>query len=110
MLVHNKEETLNVDDIIAKVEGQQIDVDQVSELTDAAKIKKVWFILVPDINEFGQILHLFTCMCTSFYPALQSCTNGGKVWESVGCCCVQDGHKRCCVVVGLQANVYLFNS
>lgn len=52
MLVHNKEETLNVDDIISKVDGQQIDVDQVSELTDAAIVKKVCFFIDNDVNEF----------------------------------------------------------
>lgn len=53
MLVHNKEENLNVDDIISKVDGQQIPVDQVSELMDAAKIKKVCLLFdSTDVEQF----------------------------------------------------------
>uniref|UniRef100_A0A8C1RCF0 Tp53rk binding protein n=1 Tax=Cyprinus carpio TaxID=7962 RepID=A0A8C1RCF0_CYPCA len=40
VLVHNKDETLSVDDIISKVDGQQVAVDRVSDFTDVAKIKK----------------------------------------------------------------------
>lgn len=44
VLVHNKGDVLNKDDIVSKVDGQQIPVDQISSLSDTAKIKKVWCI------------------------------------------------------------------
>lgn len=84
MLVHNKEETLNVDDIIAKVDGQQIDVDQVSELTDAAKIKKVWFFLDPDINEIGMnlaLIYMYVYIFLSSFTKLHQWRKGvGVCW------------------------------
>ncbi|XP_064877833.1 EKC/KEOPS complex subunit TPRKB-like isoform X2 [Oncorhynchus nerka] len=40
VLVHPKEEKQHMSDIIAKVDGQQIPVEDVSMLTDPAKIKK----------------------------------------------------------------------
>lgn len=60
VLVHNKEETLNVDDIISKVDGQQIDVDQVSELTDAAQIKKLYKV-APLEERCGSLLDAVVC-------------------------------------------------
>ncbi|XP_056604464.1 EKC/KEOPS complex subunit TPRKB [Triplophysa dalaica] len=60
VLVHNKEETLNVDDIIAKVDGQQIDVDQVSELTDAAIVKKLYKV-APMEERCGSLLDAVVC-------------------------------------------------
>ncbi|KAK6303056.1 hypothetical protein J4Q44_G00274110 [Coregonus suidteri] len=42
VLVHCKEETQHMSDIIAKVDGQQIPVEDVSMLTDPAKIKKLY--------------------------------------------------------------------
>lgn len=61
VLVHNKDETLNIDDIISKVDGEQIAVDQVSDLTDVAKIKKVCLCLHnTDVEQFRvHFLHLF---------------------------------------------------
>ncbi|KAF5906795.1 EKC/KEOPS complex subunit TPRKB, partial [Clarias magur] len=40
VLVHNTEEAYNKDDILSKVDGQQIPADQISTLSDLAKIKK----------------------------------------------------------------------
>ncbi|XP_024232610.1 EKC/KEOPS complex subunit TPRKB [Oncorhynchus tshawytscha] len=42
VLVHLKEETQHMTDIIAKVDGQQIPVEDVSMLTDPAKVKKLY--------------------------------------------------------------------
>uniref|UniRef100_A0A8C8DD81 Uncharacterized protein n=1 Tax=Oncorhynchus tshawytscha TaxID=74940 RepID=A0A8C8DD81_ONCTS len=44
VLVHPKEETQHMSDIIAKVDGQHIPVEDVSMLTDPAKIKKVGLV------------------------------------------------------------------
>ncbi|XP_073802067.1 EKC/KEOPS complex subunit TPRKB isoform X2 [Danio rerio] len=60
VLVHNKEETLNIDDIISKVDGQQIDVGQVSEMTDTAKIKKLYKI-TPQEDKCGTLLDAVVC-------------------------------------------------
>ncbi|NP_001007374.1 EKC/KEOPS complex subunit TPRKB [Danio rerio] len=60
VLVHNKEETLNIDDIISKVDGQQIDVFQVSEMTDTAKIKKLYKI-TPQEDKCGTLLDAVVC-------------------------------------------------
>uniref|UniRef100_A0A8C7H372 TP53RK binding protein n=1 Tax=Oncorhynchus kisutch TaxID=8019 RepID=A0A8C7H372_ONCKI len=46
VLVHPKEETQHMSDIIAKVDGQQIPVEDVSMLTDPAKIKKVGLVFL----------------------------------------------------------------
>lgn len=46
VLVHNKDESQLVSDIAAKVDGLQVPVEDISSLSDAAKIKKVpnlWF-------------------------------------------------------------------
>ncbi|XP_051976469.1 EKC/KEOPS complex subunit TPRKB [Xyrauchen texanus] len=60
VLVHNKEETLNIEDIISKVDGQQIPVEKVSDLTDAAKIKKLY--KVPLLEEkCGSLLDAVVC-------------------------------------------------
>ncbi|XP_067284126.1 EKC/KEOPS complex subunit TPRKB [Pseudorasbora parva] len=60
VLVHNKEETLNIDDIISKVDGQQIAVDQVSDLTDPAKIKKLYKV-APQEEKCGSLLDAVVC-------------------------------------------------
>ncbi len=94
MLLHNKDETLNIQDIISKVDGEQIAVDRVSDLTDAAKIKKVCLLSQSiDVEQcrVHRLLHLFEMsICVS--TDLQSRTTGGKVWQSFGLCCLQDGH------------------
>lgn len=41
VVVHNKDESQLLADITAKVEGQQIPVEDVSSLSDPAKIRKV---------------------------------------------------------------------
>uniref|UniRef100_A0A672NZN1 EKC/KEOPS complex subunit Tprkb-like n=1 Tax=Sinocyclocheilus grahami TaxID=75366 RepID=A0A672NZN1_SINGR len=53
VLVHNKDETLSIDNIISKVDGQQVGVDRVSDLTDVSKIKKVCLFLISTDVEQG---------------------------------------------------------
>lgn len=73
MLVHNKEENLNVDDIISKVDGQQIPVDQVSELMDAAKIKKVCLLFdSTDVEQFKMDLVYWKYMYVFHYSSTKS--------------------------------------
>ncbi|XP_052432353.1 EKC/KEOPS complex subunit TPRKB [Carassius gibelio] len=60
VLVHNKDETLNINDIILKVDGQQIAVDRVSDLTDVAKIKKLYKVAPPE-EKCGSLLDAVVC-------------------------------------------------
>ncbi|XP_073695033.1 EKC/KEOPS complex subunit TPRKB [Garra rufa] len=60
VLVHNKDEPLNIDEIISKVDGQQIAVDRVSELTDVAKIKKLYKV-APQEEKCGSLLDAVVC-------------------------------------------------
>ncbi|XP_059360516.1 EKC/KEOPS complex subunit TPRKB [Carassius carassius] len=60
VLVHNKDETLNINDIILKVDGQQIAVDRVSDLTDVAKIKKLYKVAPPE-EKCGSLLDAIVC-------------------------------------------------
>lgn len=69
VLVHNKEEACNKDDILSKVDGQQIPVDQISSLSDLAKIKKVWFWCLgvtgieSDISFLSLSIKSWLCFC-----------------------------------------------
>ncbi|XP_051547618.1 EKC/KEOPS complex subunit TPRKB [Myxocyprinus asiaticus] len=60
VLVHNKEETINIDDIISKVDGQQIPIEKVSDLTDAAKIKKLYKVAQLE-EKCGSLLDAVVC-------------------------------------------------
>ncbi len=76
VLVYNKDETLNIEDIISKVDGEQMAVDRVSDLTDAAKIKKVCLLLhSTDVEQVRvhRLLHLFEMdICVSHYSSTKS--------------------------------------
>ncbi|OXB81031.1 UNVERIFIED_CONTAM: hypothetical protein H355_004951 [Colinus virginianus] len=41
VLVEDKEKTVNLEDIASQVEGQQVSLDELPQLTDIAKVKKV---------------------------------------------------------------------
>lgn len=60
VLVYNKDETLNIEDIISKVDGEQMAVDRVSDLTDAAKIKKLYKV-APLEEKCGSLLDAIVC-------------------------------------------------
>ncbi|KAG7455757.1 hypothetical protein MATL_G00244490 [Megalops atlanticus] len=60
VLVHAAEETRSMDDILAKVDGQQIPVNQISSLTDVAKIKKLYKI-TPQEEHSGTLLDAVIC-------------------------------------------------
>ncbi|XP_016312910.1 EKC/KEOPS complex subunit TPRKB [Sinocyclocheilus anshuiensis] len=60
VLVHNKDETLSIDNIISKVDGQQVAVDRVSDLTDVAKIKKLYKV-APQEEKCGSLLDAVVC-------------------------------------------------
>uniref|UniRef100_A0A672KAP4 EKC/KEOPS complex subunit Tprkb-like n=1 Tax=Sinocyclocheilus grahami TaxID=75366 RepID=A0A672KAP4_SINGR len=60
VLVHNKDETLSIDNIISKVDGQQVGVDRVSDLTDVSKIKKLYKV-APQEEKCGSLLDAVVC-------------------------------------------------
>ncbi|XP_060759605.1 EKC/KEOPS complex subunit TPRKB isoform X1 [Neoarius graeffei] len=60
VLVHNKEDANNKDDLLSKVDGQQIPADQISTLSDLAKIKKLYKV-APQEEKCGSILDAVIC-------------------------------------------------
>lgn len=58
VLVHPREETALLSDLVAKVKGQQIPVEHVSTLCDSAKIRKLY--KVPP-QECGSVLDAVVC-------------------------------------------------
>nr|XP_057933082.1 EKC/KEOPS complex subunit TPRKB [Doryrhamphus excisus] len=60
VLVHNKEESQLVTDITAKVDGQQVPLDDLSSLSDHAKIKKLYKI-TPQEEKCGTLLDAVVC-------------------------------------------------
>lgn len=85
MLVHNKEENLNVDDIISKVDGQQIPVDQVSDLMDAAKIKKVCLLLDTTDVEQSCLLKVHVFLSLQLYKVAPQEEKCGSLLDAVVC-------------------------
>ncbi|KAF7694057.1 EKC/KEOPS complex subunit TPRKB [Silurus meridionalis] len=60
VLVHNKEEEYNKDDVQSKVDGQQIPADQMSSLSDFAKIKKLYKVSSQE-EKCGSVLDAVIC-------------------------------------------------
>ncbi|KAG9335888.1 hypothetical protein JZ751_003545 [Albula glossodonta] len=60
VLVHTEEERTNTDDILSRVDGQQIPVDRVSSLSDTAKIKKLYKV-TPQEEACGSLLDAVIC-------------------------------------------------
>ncbi|XP_072530327.1 EKC/KEOPS complex subunit TPRKB [Salminus brasiliensis] len=60
VLVHNRGDVLNEDDVMSKVDGQQIPADQISTLSDIAKIKKLYKV-TPQEEKCGSILDAVVC-------------------------------------------------
>ncbi|XP_061815764.1 EKC/KEOPS complex subunit TPRKB [Nerophis lumbriciformis] len=60
VLVHKKEESHLVSDITAKVDGQQVPVDDMSSLSDRAKIKKLYKVS-PQEEKCGTLLDAVVC-------------------------------------------------
>lgn len=60
VLVHNQDEPPPLSDIISRVDGQQAPVDDVSSLSDTAKIKKL-FKITPQEEKLGTLLDAVVC-------------------------------------------------
>ncbi|XP_030576365.1 EKC/KEOPS complex subunit TPRKB isoform X2 [Archocentrus centrarchus] len=60
VLVHDKEESQFLSDISARVDGRQVPVEDVSSLSDHAKIKKLYKI-TPQEEKCGSLLDAVIC-------------------------------------------------
>ncbi|XP_042259854.1 EKC/KEOPS complex subunit TPRKB [Thunnus maccoyii] len=60
VLVHNKDESQLLSDITAKVNGRQVPVEDVSSLSDLAKIKKLYKV-TPQEEKCGTLLDAVVC-------------------------------------------------
>lgn len=60
VLVHDKEESQFLSDISARVDGRQVPVEDVSSLSDHAKIKKLYKI-TPQEEKCGSLLDAVVC-------------------------------------------------
>ncbi|KAK2858852.1 hypothetical protein Q5P01_003472 [Channa striata] len=60
VLVHNKDETELFSDIVAKVDGLQVPVGDISSLSDHAKIKKLYKV-TPQEEKCGTLLDAVVC-------------------------------------------------
>uniref|UniRef100_A0A8C2Y8Y1 EKC/KEOPS complex subunit TPRKB n=1 Tax=Coturnix japonica TaxID=93934 RepID=A0A8C2Y8Y1_COTJA len=55
VLVVDREKTVNLEDIASQVEGQQVSLDELPQLTDIAKVKKIYKI-TPQEEKIGTLL------------------------------------------------------
>ncbi|NXI93464.1 TPRKB protein, partial [Psophia crepitans] len=60
VLVADGEKTLNLEDIVSQVEGQQVSLDKLPQLTDTAKIKKMYKV-TPQEEKIGTLLDSIVC-------------------------------------------------
>ncbi|NXF37806.1 TPRKB protein, partial [Nyctibius bracteatus] len=60
VLVADREKTLNVEDVASQVEGQQVSLDELPQLTDTAKVKKMYKI-TPQEEKIGTLLDSIVC-------------------------------------------------
>ncbi|NXE22532.1 TPRKB protein, partial [Ardeotis kori] len=60
VLVLDKEKTVNLEDIASQVEGQQVSLDELPQLTDTAKVKKTYKI-TPQEEKIGTLLDSVVC-------------------------------------------------
>lgn len=71
VLVHLKDETQHVIDVMTKVDGQQIPVEEVSTLSDAPKIRKVCRLIPVSLlclEKCPSFLVLDDTLCAGFCP------------------------------------------
>ncbi|XP_042728874.1 EKC/KEOPS complex subunit TPRKB [Lagopus leucura] len=60
VLVVDSEKTVNLEDIASQVEGQQVSLDELPQLTDIAKVKKIYKI-TPQEEKIGTLLDGIVC-------------------------------------------------
>ncbi|NXV85047.1 EKC/KEOPS complex subunit TPRKB [Calonectris borealis] len=60
VLVVDSEKTINLEDIASQVEGQQVSLDELPQLTDTAKVKKMYKV-TPQEEKIGTLLDSIVC-------------------------------------------------
>ncbi|XP_041833733.1 EKC/KEOPS complex subunit TPRKB [Melanotaenia boesemani] len=60
VVVHNKDELQFLSDVTARVDGRQVPVEEVSSLSDVAKIKKLYKV-TPQEEKCGSLLDAVVC-------------------------------------------------
>ncbi|NXR12767.1 TPRKB protein, partial [Semnornis frantzii] len=60
VLVVDREKPVNLEDITSKVEGQQVSLDELPQLTDTAKVKKMYKV-TPQEEKIGTLLDSIVC-------------------------------------------------
>ncbi|PKU36330.1 ekc keops complex subunit tprkb [Limosa lapponica baueri] len=60
VLVEDNGKTINVEDIASQVEGQQVSLDELPQLTDTAKVKKLYKI-TPQEEKISTLLDSIVC-------------------------------------------------
>ncbi|XP_065508620.1 EKC/KEOPS complex subunit TPRKB [Caloenas nicobarica] len=60
VLVVDREKPVNLEDIASQVEGQQVSLDELSQLTDTAKVKKMYKI-TPQEEKMNTLLDSIVC-------------------------------------------------
>lgn len=60
VLVVDGEKTINLEDIASQVEGQQVSLDELPQLTDTAKVKKMYKV-TPQEEKIGTLLDSIVC-------------------------------------------------
>ncbi|KFW08736.1 PREDICTED: EKC/KEOPS complex subunit TPRKB [Fulmarus glacialis] len=60
VLVEDREKTINLEDIASQVEGQQVSLDELPQLTDTAKVKKMYKV-TPQEEKIGTLLDSIVC-------------------------------------------------
>ncbi|XP_062494321.1 EKC/KEOPS complex subunit TPRKB [Pezoporus occidentalis] len=60
VLVVDKEKTVNLGDIVTQVEGQQVSLNELPQLTDTARVKKMYKV-TPQEEKLGTLLDSIVC-------------------------------------------------
>ncbi|KFO14971.1 TP53RK-binding protein [Balearica regulorum gibbericeps] len=60
VLVVDREKNVNLEDIASQVEGQQVSLDELPQLTDTAKVKKMYKV-TPQEEEISTLLDSIVC-------------------------------------------------
>ncbi|KAM6321364.1 EKC/KEOPS complex subunit TPRKB [Aegotheles albertisi] len=60
VLVVDTGKTVNLEDIVSRVEGQQVSLDELPQLTDTAKVKKMYKV-TPQEEKIGTLLDSIVC-------------------------------------------------
>ncbi|NXT39639.1 TPRKB protein, partial [Pelecanoides urinatrix] len=60
VLVVDREKNINLEDIASQVEGQQVSLDELPQLTDTAKVKKMYKV-TPQEEKIGTLLDSIVC-------------------------------------------------